>query len=455
MNKIIELKLLPFLITLTFAICFLPSAFAQHWNSFRGPQSSGVFDGANLPEKWNGKTGENVQWKTAIPGIGMSSPVIWGDKLLVTSAVSNDDKSGLKPGLYGDITPIADTSVHDWIVYCLDTKTGDVLWQQIAHTGVPKQKRHPMSSHASASMATDGEYAVAFFGSEGLYCYNMEGDLQWKNDYGVLRSVFFAAETAEWEWASSPIIHDGVVLIQVDVMDQSFVAALDIRNGKELWRTNRDEDPTWCTPNIYKVDGRTRVVLNGYKHRGAYDFKTGEEVWRMKGGGDIPIPTPQVSGQMIYFNTAHGRMAPIFAVKTSAVGDISLKEGEETNEYVAWSHNREGAYMASMLVYNDLIYVGRWNGSFGCFDAKTGELYYKETLARGKSFTGSPVAADGKIYFTNDEGTVYVMQAGKEFHKLTELQLGETCMVTPAIKKNQIFFRTIEGIMAISSSKTL
>ena len=431
------------------AFCLLPSAFSQNWDTYRGPKSSGVFDNANLPDVWSGKTGENIQWKTPIPGIGLSSPVIWEDKLFVTTASSQDDESGLKPGLYGDITPVADSSIHDWIVYCIDTKSGDIIWEQIACTGVPKQKRHPMSSHASASMATDGDYAVAFFGSEGLYCYDMDGDLQWKKDFGVLRSVFYMVEEAEWEWASSPIIHDGVVLLQVDVMDQSYVAALDITNGNELWRTNRDEDPTWCTPNVYKHEGKTRVVLNGYKHRGAYDLKTGKEVWKMAGGGDIPIPTPQVYGKMIYFNSSHGRMRPIYAIKTSASGDISLADGEDTNEFVEWSNKSEGAYMANILIYKDLLYVGKWNGSMACFDAKTGEQYYKVTLARGKSFTGSPVAADGKIYFTNDEGTVFLLEAGKKFNKISEQKLGATCMVTPAIKKDQIFFRTTEGIMAV------
>ncbi len=423
----------------------------QQWNVYRGPQSSGVLDGANLPESWNGKSGEQVLWATDIPGLGLSSPVIWENKLFITTAIS-EDKAGLKPGLYGDITTVADSSVHHWMVICLDTESGDVIWKQTAYSGIPKQKRHPMSSHASATMATDGEFAVAFFGSEGLYCYDMEGALQWKKDYGVLRSVFYVAEFAEWEWASSPIIYDGVVLIQVDVMDQSFVAALDVRDGKELWRTNRNENPGWCTPNVYKNEGKTRVVLNGYTERAAYDFKTGEAVWTMDGGGDIPIPTPIVYEKMIYFNSAHGKMAPIFAIQSNAEGDLTLAEGEETNDYVVWSHSREGAYMASMVVYNDLLYVGRWNGSFACFDALTGERYYKETLARGKSFTGSPVAADGKLYFTNDEGSVYVIEAGKEFKLLKTLELGVPCMVTPAMAPGKIFFRTFNGLIAFGNS---
>ncbi len=437
------------LLSLICVFGFGSSVFSQEWNLFRGPQSSGVFDGANLPITWNVNTGENIHWKTEIPGLGQSSPVIWGNKLFVTTAVSQGDNEGFKPGLYGDVTPIRDSSVHEWKVYCLDTQSGAVIWVRTSCTGIPKQKRHPMSTHASATMATDGEFAVAFFGSEGLYCYDVDGALQWKKDFGVLRSVFYVMTDAEWEWASSPIIHDGVVLIQVDVMDQSFVAAFNVKTGEELWRTNRIEDPTWCTPNVYKDQGKTRVVLNGYKERAAYDFKTGEKIWTMTDGGDIPIPTPQVSKDLIYFNSAHGRMAPIFAVKTSAKGDISLSEGQTSNEFIAWSHPREGAYMASMLLYKGLLYVGKWGGSFACFDAETGERYYKETLARGKSFVGSPVAADGKIYFTMDEGTVFVIEAGKAYKKPKELQIGELCMVTPAISKGQIFFRTVSGILAI------
>ena len=160
-----------------------------------------------------------------------------------------------------------------WVIYCLDKNTGTLLWQKVAYKGVPKQKRHPKSSHANSTMATDGNYVVAFFGSEGLYCYDMDGNLQWQKDFGVLRSVFFVAEDAEWEFATSPIIHDGSVIIQCDVMENSFVASYDVASGKEIWSEERDEYPGWCTPNIYYDGDQCRVVLNGYKHRGAYDFK--------------------------------------------------------------------------------------------------------------------------------------------------------------------------------------
>jgi outer membrane protein assembly factor BamB len=174
----------------------------RQWSSFRGYQASGVLDHANLPDTWNVKTGENILWKFRIPGLGLSSPVIWGNRLFITTAVSESDDQGIKTGIYGSIGSVDDESVHNWIVFCLDKNTGSLLWQQTAHTGVPKQKRHPKSSHANSSVATDGNYVVAFFGSEGLYCYDMDGTLRWEKDFGLLRSVFFVAEDAEWEFAS-------------------------------------------------------------------------------------------------------------------------------------------------------------------------------------------------------------------------------------------------------------
>lgn len=278
----------------------------------------------------------------------------------------------------------------------------------------------------------------------------MKGELVWKKKFGKLKSVFFAVESAEWEFASSPIIHDNVVIIQCDVLENSFVAAFDVKSGKELWKKTRNEYPGWCTPSIYKDNGKTRVVLNGYKHRGAYDFETGEEIWRMSGGGDIQIPTPVLGHNMIYFNSAHGKSSPILAIKTNATGDLTLKEGETKNNYIKWSIPRGGSYMQTMLIYGDYLYNARWNGSLACYDAKTGEEIYKETLKMGMSFTACPVASDGKIYISDDEGMVYVIQAGKEFKLLSKNPLGDICMTTPAITNNIIYFRTMKYLIAIS-----
>ena len=424
----------------------------RQWSSYRGYYANGTLDNANLPNSWSVEKSENIKWKIEIPGMGLSSPVVWGDKLFITTAVSEADTSAYKIGLYGSIGSVNDTSVHEWKIYCLNKNTGEKIWERTSHRGIPLVKRHPKSSHANTSVATDGKHVVTFFASEGLYCYDMDGELLWKKDFGKLKSVYFAVPTAEWEFSSSPIIHKGVVIIQCDVYENSFVAAYDVKTGKELWKKKRDEYPGWCTPNVYNDNGKDRVVLNGYKHRGAYDFETGEEVWRMSGGGDIPVPTPILGHGMVYFNSAHGKFAPILAIKTNAKGDITLKEGESTNEYVKWSTPRSGAYMQTMLIYGDYLYNARWNGSLLCYNAKTGEQMYKTTLKMGMSFTSCPVAADGKIYITDDEGVVYVVKAGKEFKLLGKNTLNDIYMTTPAITDGMIYFRTMRYLIAVGKN---
>jgi outer membrane protein assembly factor BamB len=208
---------------------------------------------------------ENVRWKIQISGMGISSPAIWGNKLFITTAVCAADKAGFKPGLYGDVTPVKDSSVHEWKVYCIDKTTGKTIWEKTPVTGVPKVKRHPKSTHANTTVAIDGQHVVAFFGSEGLYCYDFNGKLLWQKNFGVLKSAFFIMKNAEWEFASSPIIYKGVLIIQCDVLENSFVAAYDVETGMELWKSQRDEYPGWCTPNIYTYAGKTFVAVNGYK----------------------------------------------------------------------------------------------------------------------------------------------------------------------------------------------
>lgn len=421
----------------------------RQWPQYRGYLASGILDNANLPETWNVPEGKNVKWKTHIPGLGMSCPVIWGDYLFLTTAISSKDTSGFKIGIYGDVAPVNDTSVHEWKVYCYDKTNGSLIWEKTACTGVPKIKRHPKSTHANTSVATDGKLVVAFFGSEGLYCYDMKGELKWKTDFGILKSVFYLMEQAEWEFASSPILYDGVVIVQCDVLRNSFVAALDAETGKELWRAKRDEYPGWCTPNIYLDNGKACVVVNGYKHRGAYDFKTGEEIWKMSGGGDIPIPTPIIGDSLIYMNSAHGASYPIMAIRKGARGDITLKDQQTSNEFVSWYIPKGGSYIATMLLYDKYLYNCTWNGSVVCYEAATGREVYKEKLGKMKSFTGSPVASDGKIYIADEEGNVYVFKAGPEFSLLSTNSLGDICMTTPAITDNLIYFRTMKYLIAI------
>jgi outer membrane protein assembly factor BamB len=369
--------------------------------------------------------------------------------LFISTAVSISDKKGLKPGIYGNIGSVEDESEHEWKLICMDKQTGEIKWEQVACKGVPEQKRHPKSSHANSSVATDGRYVVVFFGSEGLYCYDMKGNLIWDKDFGILRSVFFAVESAEWEFASSPLIYNEKLIIQCDVMENSFLAAYDLATGREIWKKERDEYPGWSTPNIYFKEGKACVAVNGFKHRGGYDLETGKEIWWMSGGGDIPIPSPITGNDLIYFNSAHGRLSPILAISCNAEGEIILPKDSNNVEYIQWMEPRGGSYMQTMLLYRDLLYNLHWNGLLQCLNPLTGEKIYEEKLGKADSFTASPVASDGKIYLVNDKGRVYIVESGQTFKILAENELKDISMVTPAISDNSIFFRTQGMLIAI------
>lgn len=421
----------------------------RQWTSYRGNHSSGVLDNTNLPESFDLENMTNVRWKSEIPGLGLSSPVIWDNKIFITSAVSQADREGFKPGIYGDISPVRDSSMHEWKVYCVDKNSGRTIWERTSYKGIPKMRRHPKSTHANTSVATDGKYVVAFFGSEGLFCYDMNGNLLWQKNFGLLKSVFFMVKSAEWEFASSPVIYKSKLIIQCDVLENSFVAAFDVKTGKELWKTQRDEYPGWCTPNIYTNAGKTYVALNGFKNRGGYDIETGKEVWKMAGGGDIQIPTPIVGNDLIYFNSAHGKNSPIIAVKTNAVGDITLKETETSNEYIKWSLPRGGSYMHTLLLYRNHLYNVNWNGTIICLDPLTGKEIYNAKLGNAKSFIASPVASDGKIYIVDEDGTVYIIKDGDTFILLAEIPMHDICMTAPAITDGMLLFRTQKYLIAV------
>jgi len=422
-----------------------------HWPTFRGPNASGIAEGFATPTKWNVPAGENVKWKTPIPGLAHSSPVIWGNQLFITTAISGQTNATLRVGLYGDIKSVEDDTSHKWMIYCLDKRTGKILWEQVAYTGVPKIKRHPKSTHASSTPATDGKRVVAMFGSEGLFCYDMKGKLLWKKDLGVLDSGFYMVPAAQWGFGSSPIIFEDKVFLQCDVQKGSFVAAFSLKDGKEIWRTSREDVPTWSSPTVYRSGDRKLLLLNGYKHIGGYDAATGKEVWRLKGGGDIPVPTPIVAHDLVFITNAHGRMAPIYAIRLDATGDISLGENATSNQYVAWSLPRDGAYMITPLVYGDYLYCSKENGVLNCLEAKTGTRVYQERMGDGKSgFTASPVAAAGKLYYSSEDGDIYVIKAGPKFELLAKNQMGEICMATPAISEGTLYFRTQGHVVAIT-----
>ena len=421
-----------------------------NWPSFRGQYARGIAGNFSTPVSWSIDNSKNIKWKTPIPGLGHSSPIIWGNRIFVTTAISGKEDPELKVGLYGNIKPVDDETVHQWKVYCLDKNSGKILWEKLAYKGIPKVKRHPKSTHANSTPATDGKHVVAFFGSEGLYCYDMNGKLIWKKDFGILDSGFFVAPSAQWGFASSPVIHDGVVVVQCDVLSFAFLAALDIKTGKEIWRTPREDVPTWSTPTIHVGSQRTQIIVNGFKHIGGYDFKTGKELWKIKEGGDIPVPTPVVAHDMVFINSAHGKLSPIYAIKLSSKGDISLQAGNTSNEHIVWSVRRGGAYMQTPLVYGEYLYNLRGNGSLTCYRAKTGELVYKEKLGDMASFSASGIAADGKLYFSGENGDIFVVKAGPDFEVLSTNSMNDICMATPAISEGVLFFRTHHYLAAVS-----
>jgi outer membrane protein assembly factor BamB len=425
-----------------------------NWPSFRGTRAAGVAEGFPLPAEWSVPASRNIRWKAPIPGLGHSSPVIWGGRLFVSTSVSGAEKPELKVGLYGDIGSVNDPSIHRWAVYALDAASGRVIWEKTVHTGVPKIKRHPKATHANSTLATDGRHLVAFFGSEGLYCFDLDGTLLWKKDLGVLDSSFFMVPDAQWEFASSPVIYQDKVLVQCDVLKGSFIAAFSIEDGREMWRTAREDVPTWGTPTVHAVGGRAQMIVNGFKHAGAYDVETGKEIWRLQGGGDIPVPTPVVAHGLVFLTSAHGPMAPLYAIRLDAAGDISLKPGETSNQSVAWSYARDGAYMITPIVYGDYLYNAKNNGALSCYNARTGERMYQTRLGSGTSgFTASPVAGDGKVYFAGEDGDVFVVKAGPAFELAATNAMGEICMASPALSKGVIYFRTQSHVVAVAAAR--
>jgi outer membrane protein assembly factor BamB len=392
-------------------------------------------------------------WKTPIPGLGLSSPVIWGDTMFISTSISGQPDAGLKVGLYGNVEPVKDDSEHEWRVYALEKETGKVKWQQTVFKGVPKIKRHTKSTHASSTLVTDGERIIAFFGSEGLYAFDMNGKQLWKKDLGTLDAGWYVAPENQWEVGSSPILHEGVVVLQVDVQKDSFLGAFDAKTGNEIWRTARSDVPTWGSPTIHRVGDETQVLVNGYRHAGAYDFKTGKEIWKLSRNGDIPVPTPVANDGLIYITNAHGPLRPIYAIKETARGDITPAEGVTTNDHIAWSALKDGGYMCTPLVYRGLAYIVNYNGVMGVFDAKTGERKYQQRLLEdtASAFTSSPVANDGKIYVSSEDGHVVVFKAGDTFERLATNEMAASVLATPAISEGRLFVRTQDQIIAIGS----
>ena len=441
----------------TLLLCLAASVSAQNWPSFRGPNASGIAEGKPAPVSWDAEKNVNIAWKAEIPGLAHSSPVVWGDKLFVTTAVSSDPKPELRVGLYGDVDSAKDISKHQWKVYCLDKRTGKILWERVAREGIPQTKRHTKATFANASPVVNGKYLVAFFGAEGLYCYDLNGKLLWQKDLGILDAGWFFDPDYQWGTSSSPIIYQNMVIVQCDVSKGSFIAAFDLKTGQQVWRTERDEISSWGTPTIVESKTRVELVTNATRAARGYDPMTGKELWKLVGNPEITATTPIAAHDLIYICNSYRPNQPLYAIKQGAAnGDISLKDGKETNEFVAWSKQRGGSYMPTPIVYGELLYVLANQGVLSAFNAKTGERVYQQRIAdRGGSYSASPVAADGKIYLASEDGEMFVIKAGAQHELLATNQIGEVMMATPAISDGMIFARGQHHLFAIADQSTM
>ena len=424
------------------------------WPSFRGPQASGVAEGQNLPDRWDGKTGENILWRTPIPGLAHSSPVVWGNKIFVTTAVSTDPKATFRPGLYGDGDASKDRSRQRWMIYAVDKNNGKIVWERVAYQGEPIDKRHIKSTYANSTPATDGRIVVAWFGSQGVHAYDVNGRFLWKVDLGRLDLGAYDIPTYEWGPASSPIIWNNLVILQCDTQTDSFLLALDARTGKTVWKTDREELPSWGTPTVATTSTGPELVTNASNFIRGYDPRTGKELWRLGGSSKITAPTPIFAEGLFVVVSGRGPERPIFVVRPNAHGDLTLPDGKSNNEAVVWSRTGRGSYMPTPLVYNGTLYVLGNNGLFDAYNLKTGEEVYRQRLPLvGSGFSASPVASDGKIYLSNEDGEMLVIAAGDKFAHLSTNSMGELLMATPALSDGVMYVRSAASLFAIGRKR--
>jgi len=430
------------------------AAAAGSWPSFRGPQANGVADRQNLPDHWNGERGENVLWVRPIPGLAHSSPIVWGDRVFVATAVSSDPSATFRPGLYGDGDASADRSRQRWMLVAIDKRTGKSLWERVAHEGEPLNKRHIKSTYASSTPATDGRIVVAWFGSQGVFAYDVNGAFLWKVDLGRIDLGAYDIPTFEWGPASSPIIWNGLVILQCDTQADSFVIALKAETGETVWKTDRHELPSWGTPTVADTPAGPELVTNASNFIRAYDPRNGKELWHLGGSSKIAAPTPVFAGSDIVVASGRAPERPIFVVRAGSRGDLTLPDGVTKSASVIWSRTARGPYMPTPLIYDGLLYVLANNGIFDAYELTTGVEVYRQRLPYiGNGFSASPVAADGKVYLSGEDGEMLVVSAGRTFQHLATNSMGDLLMATPALSDGVMYVRTATRLFAIGRKR--
>jgi outer membrane protein assembly factor BamB len=417
----------------------------DRWPQFRGPESLGTAEDPKLPEKWSAT--ENVAWKTDIPGVGWSSPIVWGDKIFLTSVISSADKEPPKKGLYFGGERPAPNDEHRWMVYAVDFKTGKIAWEREVHRGAPQSSRHLKNSYASETPVTDGDRVYAYFGNVGLFCFDPNGKLLWQEKWEARKTRY------GWGTAASPVVYKDRLYLVNDNDEQSWLAAFDKKTGKQIWRVDREVGTNWATPYIWENSQRTELITSGTKVVRSYDLN-GKPLWEFNGMSSIAIPTPFSKFGLLYIASGYvgDQHRPVYAIKPGATGNISLKQGETSNQFIAWYLPQGGPYNPSPIVYRDHYYTLYDRGFFTCHDARTGkEVYGKQRIdpASG-AFTSSPWAYNGKIFCLSEDGDTFVIQAGPEYKLLSKNSLDEMCMATPAIVRGSLIIRTASKLYRIA-----
>lgn len=427
---------------------------ADAWPQFRGPAGDGVADAATPPLTWSAE--ENILWSVEVPGAGWSQPVIWGDRVFLTTAVAEEQ---LKPrpgdwgpggglGAFFGFSPKPPDTVYRWQVLCLDADTGEILWETTAKQGKPTTATHRNNTYASETPVTDGERVIASFGAAGLYCYDFSGALLWSRDLGSHPMQL------GWGTGSSPVLDGERVFLQCDNERESFLVALDKTSGEELWRVPRDEKSNWSTPYIWRNKLRTELVTAGGTRIRSYDPATGALNWEMDGHGRTSI-TPVGDHERLYadsYDKLTGRTGVLVAVRAGASGDVSLRPGEKSNEHVAWGVPLSAYRVASPLLYRGRLHVlEQQSGIVRCFAAETGELLYRDRLPRGKAFTASPVAAGGRIYCVDQSGLTTVLEPGDGLKVLAENELEQDMYwASPAVSGGTLFIRSLGRLYCVA-----
>ena len=413
----------------------------SHWPQWRGPDFNGMAR-SDAPVKWSDT--ENVKWKAAIPGRGHSTPVVWGDKIFVTTAVptgKTGSVSGAAPHPNGGAGA---NQEHQFVVLCLDKKTGKTLWQKVARTIIPHEGYHRFyGSFASNAPTTDGQYLYVFFGSRGVFCYDLDGKLIWEKDLGVKMQM-----RNEFGEGTAIVLHGDTLILNCDQETDSFIIALDKRNGKQLWRTRRDEISTWASPLVVEHAGRAQVVTNGTNKIRSYNLQSGKLIWECAGLGLNAIPAPVHHNGVVYSMTGF-RDPKLLAIKLGKEGDLTGTDA------ILWSETRGMSYTPSPVLHDGKFYALTDNGMLSCFDTKAGTPYYHRVrLPKPYNFKASPVGANGKLYLASEEGDIVVVKMGEKLEVLaTNTLTDQVFIASPVILDNEIFLRSQNTLFCVAEKK--